>query len=220
MRILVLETATDLCAAALITADDCFVSQSTEPRSHYRLLPTQIEDVLSQAKCTHAALDAIACDVGPGSFTGVRVGLASALGISVARQLPMIEFNSLEAIALAAFAGRGVERVMAVLDARMKETYFASYAYNVEGLTTIKPPQIGGYDDTDIEGEQCIVGQGAAVINTDDVSDVDASVLPDLQAMAPLIRSRYQTGQMKPPGGAVALYLRDKVAQTRAERGK
>jgi tRNA threonylcarbamoyladenosine biosynthesis protein TsaB len=81
----------------------------------------EIDAALAGADRT--SLDAIACDVGPGSFTGIRVGLAAAKGIALALDIPLVPVTSLEALAAAARIGGAEGPIVAVLDARRGEIF-------------------------------------------------------------------------------------------------
>jgi tRNA threonylcarbamoyladenosine biosynthesis protein TsaB len=93
-----------------------------------------VDRVLELAGARRQDIGLVACDVGPGSFTGVRVGVASASGIARGLGLPVAGVLSLEAMARAAFAASGAERVAALLDARRGEVFLAAYARSGELL--------------------------------------------------------------------------------------
>ncbi|MEZ4439772.1 MAG: tRNA (adenosine(37)-N6)-threonylcarbamoyltransferase complex dimerization subunit type 1 TsaB [Polyangiaceae bacterium] len=95
---------------------------------HAERLFEVIDEVLAAAGRDRGDLRALACDVGPGSFTGVRVGVSSCLGIALALNLPLVPVRSLEAMAVAAFADEpGAEEVVAVLDAKRGELFYEGY---------------------------------------------------------------------------------------------
>ncbi len=95
--------------------------------SHAERLFAAIDQVMEHAAVTRADLTALACDVGPGSFTGVRVGVASAKGIVIGLGLPVIGIGSLEAMAFAATATAAGREVLAIVDARKGEVFAALY---------------------------------------------------------------------------------------------
>jgi tRNA threonylcarbamoyladenosine biosynthesis protein TsaB len=103
-----------------------------EVRSHADTLPTLVERVLTEAGCAIEDLDALAVSIGPGSFTGLRVGLALAKGIAFAGDLPLAPVPTLEALAWVAGATSG-ETVCAALDARKREVYAAFFRIDAGG---------------------------------------------------------------------------------------
>jgi tRNA threonylcarbamoyladenosine biosynthesis protein TsaB len=93
---------------------------------HSERLMTQVDEVLRAAGCSAGSLDGVAVSSGPGSFTGLRIGMSVAKGLAYAHDIPLIGVSTLEALALHAAAGAGVvpgETVLAVLDARRDEVY-------------------------------------------------------------------------------------------------
>jgi len=99
-----------------------------EMRHAERLFDT-VDQVLADARWPRRLVAAIACDVGPGSFTGLRVGVASAKGMALALGVPVVPVGSLEAMAAAALAGLdgNVAQVVCVVDAKRRENFYAVY---------------------------------------------------------------------------------------------
>ncbi len=98
--------------------------------AHAEALFSLIDEALAQAGASRKDLCGVACDVGPGSFTGVRVGVASAAGVAAALGLETVSVGSLESMVHAALRARPderVARVVAVLDAKKGEVYLGSY---------------------------------------------------------------------------------------------
>jgi len=103
-----------------------------EERSHTRSLTQLVDRVLGDAGLAIADVDGLAVSIGPGSFTGLRVGLALAKGIAFAGGLPIAAVSTLEALAWAADAAPG-DTVCAALDARKREVYAASFSMTPDG---------------------------------------------------------------------------------------
>jgi tRNA threonylcarbamoyladenosine biosynthesis protein TsaB len=97
-----------------------------ESRSHAASLPALVDGVLAEAGVAIAALDGVAVSIGPGSFTGLRVGCALAKGIAYAGALPAVGVPTLEALAWVADAPAG-RTVCVALDARKREVYAAFF---------------------------------------------------------------------------------------------
>ena len=95
-----------------------------DPRRHGEVLPVQIADVLRRAGATPSDLDAIAVGIGPGAFTGLRVGLATAEALGLALQIPVYGASTLDVLA---FATKRAQPFGVVTDARRRELFWATY---------------------------------------------------------------------------------------------
>ncbi len=109
-----------------------------ESRSHTASLPALVERVLGDAGVTVADVEAVAVSIGPGSFTGLRIGLALGKGLAFAGGLPLVGVPTLEALAHIAEAAPG-ETVCAALDARKREVYAALFAAMPDGPRRLSP---------------------------------------------------------------------------------
>jgi tRNA threonylcarbamoyladenosine biosynthesis protein TsaB len=124
MKTLAITTSTNRCGVALVGAAGTLAERRIEQgRLHAERIFSMIDEVLAEAGCTKRELELIACDVGPGSFTGVRVGLATAKGIALGLGISIVGVGSLEAMAHAAHAHGTARVVVAVLDARRGERF-------------------------------------------------------------------------------------------------
>src|SRR5262245_12294997 len=131
-KLLAIETSTEACSAALYSTKGCLWRFEIAPKAHASLLLPMIESLLAQAQLSLDQLDAIAVTRGPGSFTGVRIGIGVAQGLSYGLNLPVYEVSTLDALALEAMSHVGIESatIVVALDARMNEVYAALYQYN------------------------------------------------------------------------------------------
>lgn len=130
MKVLALSTSTPRGSAAVLDGECVLgVARYEGGAGHAERLFQAIDEALLAAGVDRAALDALACDVGPGSFTGVRVAVAAAKGIALARSIPVAGVVSLEAMAAALRAEPSVraEAVLAVIDARKGELFVGAY---------------------------------------------------------------------------------------------
>ena len=138
MIVLGIETATTICGAALVRDGVLAGEASLDARNvHAERLLEQIDDVLRGAGCTAADLGGIAVSSGPGSFTGLRIGMSVAKGLAYAGSIPLVGVSTLEALArhAAARAGTGPGvTVLAVLDARRDEVYCQLFRNGEGGL--------------------------------------------------------------------------------------
>ncbi len=145
MLVLALDTATPASTAALVevTADGLFgvaENRTVDPRAHGEKLAPEITAVLTDAGVRPRDLTAIVAGLGPGPFTGLRVGLATAASMGQALGIPTYGVCSLDALGLAAGPGR----VLIATDARRREVYYATYADGVRefGPEVAKPADV------------------------------------------------------------------------------
>ncbi|WP_446665180.1 tRNA (adenosine(37)-N6)-threonylcarbamoyltransferase complex dimerization subunit type 1 TsaB [Flexivirga sp. B27] len=128
MLLLALDTATFAVTVALHDGDRVLAEESLiDPRRHAETLTPMISSVVASAGRTPAQLTAVAVGVGPGPFTGMRVGLATAVSLGLALDLPVHGVCSLDALALAAVEQGAPADFVVAGDARRKEVYWARY---------------------------------------------------------------------------------------------
>lgn len=133
MKLLALDTATEACSAAIWMDGAMHARFEIVGRDHtQRLLPV-IAGVLAEAGLRYAQLDGLVCGVGPGSFAGVRIGVAFAKGVALAHELPVVGVSSLTLLAQRALAVPGAQRVLAAIDARMGEVYWQAFERGADG---------------------------------------------------------------------------------------
>lgn len=125
MKVLGIDTSGSVCSAGVVDQEGVLAERSVRgARVHsIQLLPI-MESVLSDAGCQFADLDGIAITIGPGSFTGLRIGLAAAKTLGQIIEVPLVGINTLEALA---FQLIGAQKVWAMLPARQNEVYAAQY---------------------------------------------------------------------------------------------
>jgi tRNA threonylcarbamoyl adenosine modification protein YeaZ len=126
MRVLALDTALDACAAAVLdTERRDLVASETQPmsRGHAEALMPMVARVMDAARLEFSDIDRIAVTIGPGSFTGVRVGIAAARGIALAAGRPAIGLTTLAAFTAPHVAAGFAGTVVPVIDARHGQVY-------------------------------------------------------------------------------------------------
>lgn len=141
--ILNIETSTDVCSVAL-TYDGQVVAQREDYRGHNHatLLSGYIKDCMDEEKNKNLKLDAIAVSIGPGSYTGLRIGLSEAKGLAYALDVPLIGVDTLAIMAVTVmFSDFFDSDVMfaPMIDARRMEVYTAVYNYALETLLAPTP---------------------------------------------------------------------------------
>ena len=125
--ILAIETATEVCAAALVNGGRTIAERSvTERNIHSERLLQLIDEILKEADVPPSGLTAVAVSIGPGSFTGLRIGLSTAKGLALALGIPLIPVPTLDAVAEAYRASNG-GNFCAMIDAKREESFYAFY---------------------------------------------------------------------------------------------
>lgn len=130
MKVLAVETSTEACSAALLIGNEIQSRFAISPQGHSDLILDMLDSLLAEAGITLSAIDAFAFGRGPGSFTGVRIGVGVTQGIAFAYDLPVSPVSSLAALAQAS----GAKKTLAAIDARMGEVYWGVYTRGIEGL--------------------------------------------------------------------------------------
>jgi tRNA threonylcarbamoyladenosine biosynthesis protein TsaB len=118
-RLLAIDTSTLTASAALLEDTRVVIEKQAVTTLHSEALLPLVDEVLRAAGVTPRELDLVACGAGPGSFTGLRIGLATAKGLCFALAKPMLTVSSLAALALEASSGL----VLSLMDARRGEVY-------------------------------------------------------------------------------------------------
>ncbi len=140
MLVLAIDTALDACAAGVLdTKTSRLIVHESLPmkRGHAEALMPLIARVMKAADIAFAALDRIAVTTGPGSFTGLRVGLSAARGIALAANKPAVGVTTLTAYAAPVVSENGQHPVISAIDARHDHVYFQAVSGN--GSTLIQP---------------------------------------------------------------------------------
>ena len=128
MKILALDTATELCSAAIWLDGACLSREDARPRASGELILGMIAELLTEAALTLGELDAIAFGRGPGGFTGVRLATAVAQGLGFAADLQLLPISDLRAVAQRALIQSGAPaQVLVCQDARMRQVYWGCF---------------------------------------------------------------------------------------------
>ena len=206
--VLGIESATGRAGVALGTPDGVIASaQVTRGPRHAEVLVPAIDFVCTQAGIPVADVDAIAVDIGPGLFTGLRVGIATANGLAQALGKPMIGVCSLD---LLAYPLRfGASDVVSVIDARRSEVYAARYGIVNGELKRVMDPAV-------LPPADLLPQIGDAVLVGDTLLD-DGAVfaLPAAESLVEVAA----TLELQAPNSIQPLYLRKSDAELNAERG-
>ncbi len=222
-----MDTATEACSVALQSGDEVIGRFAELGRSHAQQILGMVQAVLAEGQVSLSMLDALAAGVGPGSFTGVRIGVAVAQGLAFGAGLRVVPVTTLEALAFKLVLG-GAGRAAACLDARMGEVYWGCFAADsARGLTALDIARVAPPESVRLPtiGEYQGIGRGfsaypqLASLPASRSTAAQAGALPDAVEIARLGTRRLRLGEGMDPADLRPVYLRDKVALTEAERG-
>ena len=225
MNLLALDTSTDTLSVALQCGDR--VIERSAPggaKSSPTLIPL-IRELMAQAGVAFDTLDAVAFGRGPGSFTGLRTACSVAQGLAFGARkgqgVPVLPVDSLLAVAEQARVQHGATQVLAVIDARMNEVYVGRYTWlddqqqwSGDGdFALLAPEAVTASADFVVAGNaQAAYGERLAP------TAQHVHALPTAAAMLRLAPALFAAGAAVSADAALPLYIRDKVAQTTAER--
>lgn len=221
MKLLAIETSSSYLSIAIQSGDTFLHSHENVGQKHAELCLPTIHSLLNEAQMKASELDGIVVSVGPGSFTGLRIGCGIAQGLALAHRLPVAHFNTLETLAFA--TGTGICQV--VYDARMQEVYYATYENLANGQQReIKAPAVGAMESIPFlnQPEVAICGNGLTLYpEASHLFDQCKSFLqvqvPDARTLLGLAQHNFAQ-RCHPAEHLDLLYVRDKVALTTQER--
>lgn len=209
--VLVIDTATPAVTAAVVRADGpvTVLAQrlTADPRAHAESLTPNVLGAMSDSAVSMPDLDAVVVGCGPGPFTGLRVGMATAAAFGHALGIPVFGVCSLDGIGGAAQL-REAGEVLVVTDARRREVYWARYRDGVR----VSDPAVAAPADVPVAGVSAVAGSAshAALFGLPVLG-------PEYPSAAGLVAAAADLGAVPEP--LVPLYLRRPDAKTLAERG-
>jgi tRNA threonylcarbamoyladenosine biosynthesis protein TsaB len=193
MLILAIDTALDACSAGVLDTNAAqLIAQESQPmkRGHAEALMPLIARVIKQAGIAFTALDRIAVTTGPGSFTGLRVGLSAARGIALAAARPAVGLTTLTAYAAPVVSTNQEQPVISAIDARHNHVYFQVVSGNGSALI---PPRVAPIEEAlgaSRFGAPYLIGNAARILADRWPADapppfkVDAQPAPDITWVA------------------------------------
>jgi tRNA threonylcarbamoyladenosine biosynthesis protein TsaB len=185
MLILAIDTALDACAAAVLDTDaGKLIAQESQAmkRGHAEALMPLIARVMKASGIAFAALDRIAVTTGPGSFTGLRVGLSAARGIALAAAKPAVGLTTLTAFAAPFVGENSPHPVLSAIDARHDHVYFQLVSGDGGSLVKPKVAPIEEALAASRFGAPHLVGNAAGILADRWPADAPAPIKVDVQA--------------------------------------
>jgi tRNA threonylcarbamoyladenosine biosynthesis protein TsaB len=209
MRVLALDTTSREGSVALVENDRVLIEQGGDPsRSHAERLPIAILRALHEGEWNAADVDAFAVVAGPGSFTGLRIGIATIQGLAFVSRRPVVAISALEALAQSAAARLDAgDAIGAWVDAHRGEVYGA--LYRVADAQAFSPERLSPLDDPVVSAPRALLARWHAI------ADVHAFIGDGADAYADLAESSGRRLTAPPLAGAAGL-----MAAVRAQRGE
>jgi len=212
-----IETATTNCSVSLSKDGETLVlkEDNSAGYSHAELLHVFIKDALKSAGIDATEIDAIAVSKGPGSYTGLRIGVSSAKGLCYALDKPLISISTLESLAHQVDAKEGF--IVPMLDARRMEVYAAIYTFNFERHREIKAEIITAESFSDLLSNNKVyfIGSGVektkSLINHPNAFFIEDK-LPSANEMAQLSELKYKKSDTEDVAYFEPYYLKDFIA--------
>lgn len=233
-RLLAIDTSSAWCSVALSLNDAApLVRHEKVSMGASQLLLPWVEDLLSEASIDLSSLDAIAIDIGPGAFTGVRLGVAAVQGLATAAKLPVLPVASLDAIACqltetTAFLSSRAQSFVIAVDARMGEVYWASYKVTANQLPQRQSAiHLTAPEDIQLTNIDFLAGTAisefgdrvfASISQPFSSTHIDSNISVDALGILTCARDMWNKNLQQDIHLLEPLYIRNKVALTSAER--
>jgi len=226
--ILHIETATDICSVALSEGDrELSLVESGQARSHASLLNSFIRESISQAGKELRDLDGVAVSKGPGSYTGLRIGVSTAKGLSYALEIPLLATGTLESMANGLLSHAAIRELISIhddllllcpmLDARRMEVYAGFYTIKGNLFRQVSADIIDekSYHEILEAHPVCFFGNGAdkckAVLDHPNAIFIDG-INPSATTMIDPVLKKYQLKQFEDVAYFEPFYLKDFIA--------
>ncbi len=166
MIILALDTASSTCATCL-ARDGKVLAEASETigTGHAERLMPMVQELMARTDILYSDIGLVAVSIGPGSFTGMRTGVAAAKGFAQALKIPAIGISTLEAIAFEARKNVGDKPLRVVIDAKRGEVHCQDFA--ADGSAESGPVLLSLDDAKGGRGGRVLAGNGAALVNSD-----------------------------------------------------
>ncbi len=217
--ILNLETATTNCSVSVAKNGRLLAlkEHDTPGYSHSEQLHVFIEDALKEAKIARSDLDAIAVSKGPGSYTGLRIGVSAAKGLCFALDIRLMSIATLESMAHQVEAGE-FDFIIPVLDARRMEVYSAVYDKNFMEVRETKAEIIepDSFQEYREQGKVLLTGNGAEKCKSllkDPNFSFETTIVPSAKQMCSLSHKKFENSDFEDVAYFEPFYLKDFILQ-------
>lgn len=219
-RIILIETSTALCSAALMEDGIITAYREDAGRAHAARLAPMVDDMLGEKGLAVRDCDAVGVSMGPGSYTGLRVGVSTAKGLCFGAGIPLLATGSLDILAWTAIEGNmvpeGCRCIIPMIDARRMEVYAAIFSPEGTQVGEVEPKVIDAdsFREQLEEGPVLFIGDGAekcrSVLASPNAHFVQTC--PDARGMARPVMAAYNEKRFKDVAYFEPFYLKDFVA--------
>ena len=226
--ILNIETSSEICSVAV--SKDGMIEyhiESEEPMQHASLLAQYVEKALDDIARKEIELDAVAVSIGPGSYTGLRIGLSLAKGLCFSRDIPLIGINTLELLAVKAMFGlrepEGDEMLVGMIDARRMEVYAAAYDFALNELMSPRPLILSPDSLKEFTEKRKVVIIGNGVSKAEKILQLPNAIylpgrMPIAMDMTALSERAFRKGDFMDSAYGVPVYLKEYEARHSSNR--
>jgi len=219
VNLLAIDASTEACSVAILFNEEVFHEFELCPQSHSLLLLPMVDRLLAKSGAKLSDFDALIYGRGPGSFTGVRIGIGVAQGLAFAADIPTIGISTMQAMAQQVFEQYKQQDVIVAIDARMSEVYCAQFQEQ-NGLMTfaskerVMPPEkcaevFASAKEITPSGTGWQSYQAQLSSITEQTPEV---LYPDARFMLPLAKEQVEQGNVQPAEQAQPVYVRDTVS--------
>jgi len=222
-RYLAIETATPVCSVAIIEDNNVLsLKESNEPNAHSKVLTVFIQEILKAFSMDVKDLDAVVVSKGPGSYTGLRIGVSSAKGLCYAGDVPLISINTLQSMAYGVILNKEIKigesaLLCPMIDARRMEVYSSLYDAKGNKVRETKAEIIdeSSFQDYLEKGEVLFFGDGAEKCK-ETITHPNARFIEDFNVsaahMALQINNKFQKQEFEDVAYFEPFYLKDFIA--------
>lgn len=218
--ILNIETSGQSCSTAVCADGEVlFEKFENEGMNHAKLLAPFVQECLDYIDRRELKLEAVAVSMGPGSYTGLRIGLSLAKGLCVGKNIPLIGIDTLEIMAVKAmfahFDWTGEELLIPMLDARRMEVYTATYDFALNPIQQVRPLILDADSFAELQDKKrklIFIGPGAEkfkpLMQNDDTQFL-TKIAPDARGMMALADKAFRAGKYLDIAYCVPEYLKE-----------
>lgn len=225
INILAIDTTTDTCSVAIMVNNRLLINRNIiTPRSHAQYILPMINTLLMETELNLNQFDALACCRGPGSFTGIRVGIGIAQGLAFGANIPLIGISTLATLAEGAWRETGINQTLTAIDASMGEIYWAQYQRKTTGewlgenTETITNPTLLN-TSKEIIGCWAVAGSGwktypKLIQNNRQLKLISGNnIFPDARDILPIALNNFNNDRLRHVSLVQPVYLRNKICK-------